>query len=195
MNKLLCALVLILLVFTPSISNSNIVEELTKLNNLYKDGAINEEEFSKAKSILLKSEQSNETNEAEVKKNVKKKEKKEETKSSSKISKKKQKPEDIQQYEDLTNTYASLEDVEEFGNFEKINYSPQGMFDKKKHKSLFIVTPGIRLPGDKKDDQSRVVTPRDALFKYKADAIVIGRSLTRYNVKRNLKKLIDHLNK
>ena len=135
MNKLLCALVLILLVFTPSISNSNIVEELTKLNNLYKDGAINEEEFSKAKSILLKSEQSNETNEAEVKKNVKKKEKKEETKSSSKISKKKQKPEDIQQYEDLTNTYASLEDVEELGNFEKKNNSPQGMIDKKKHNS------------------------------------------------------------
>ena len=67
---------------------------------------------------------------------------------------------------------------------------------KKKHKSLFIVTPGIRLPGDKKDDQSRVVTPRDALFKYEADAIVIGRSLTRprSNIKRNLKKLIDHLN-
>ena len=136
MNKLLCVLVLILLVFTPSISNSNIVEELTKLNNLYKDGAINEEEFSKAKSILLKSEQSNETNEAEVKKKAKNKEKKEETKSSSKISKKKQKLEDIQQYEDLTNTYASLEDVEEFGSFEKINYSPQGMFDKKKYKSF-----------------------------------------------------------
>ncbi len=136
MNKLLCVLVLILLVFTPSISNSNIVEELTKLNNLYKDGAINEEEFSKAKSILLKSKQSNETNEAEVKKKVKKKEKKEETKSTSKISKKKQKPEDIQQYEDLTNTYVSLQDVEEFGSFEKINYSPEGMFHPKKHNNF-----------------------------------------------------------
>ena len=71
MNKLLCVLVLILLVFTPSISNSNIVEELTKLNNLYKDGAINEEEFSKAKSILLKSKQSNETNEVKTKKKAK----------------------------------------------------------------------------------------------------------------------------
>ena len=30
-----------------------ISEELTKLNNLYKEGAITEEEFSKAKSILL----------------------------------------------------------------------------------------------------------------------------------------------
>ena len=65
---------------------------------------------------------------------------------------------------------------------------------KKKYKNLFIVTPGIRLPGDKKDDQSRVVTPYEALFKYNADAIVIGRSLTKNNIKTNVKKLIDHLN-
>jgi len=32
-----------------------ISEELTKLNNLYKEGVITEEEFSKAKSILLNS--------------------------------------------------------------------------------------------------------------------------------------------
>ena len=66
---------------------------------------------------------------------------------------------------------------------------------KKKYKNLFVVTPGIRLPGDKKNEQSRVVTPRDALFKYKSDAIVIGRSLTRSNIRKNIKKLIDHLNK
>jgi len=65
---------------------------------------------------------------------------------------------------------------------------------KKKYKNLFVVTPGIRLPGDKKDDQSRVVTPYDALYKYNADAIVIGRSLTRNKIKNNVKKLIDHLN-
>ena len=46
---------------------------------------------------------------------------------------------------------------------------------KKKYKNLFIVTPGIRLPGDK------------------ADAIVMGRSLIRGNIKKNIKKLIDHL--
>ena len=34
----------------------NIVDQLTELNNLYKSGAINEDEFSKAKNILLKSE-------------------------------------------------------------------------------------------------------------------------------------------
>ena len=65
---------------------------------------------------------------------------------------------------------------------------------KKKYKNLFVVTPGIRLPGDRKDEQSRVVTPYDALYKYNADAIVIGRSLTRSNIKNNVKKLIDHLN-
>jgi len=33
-----------------------VAEELTKLNDLYKEGAITEEEFSKAKSILLSPE-------------------------------------------------------------------------------------------------------------------------------------------
>ena len=39
---------------------ASITEELTQLNNLYKEGAITEEEFSKAKSILLKTNSSNE---------------------------------------------------------------------------------------------------------------------------------------
>ena len=65
---------------------------------------------------------------------------------------------------------------------------------KKKYKNLFIVTPGIRLPGDNIDDQVRVVTPYEALKKNKANAIVMGRSLIRGNIKNNIKKLIDHLN-
>jgi len=64
---------------------------------------------------------------------------------------------------------------------------------KKKYNNLFIVTPGIRLPGDKKDDQARVVTPYVALKKNKVNAIVMGRSLIRGNIKKNIKKLIDHL--
>ena len=66
---------------------------------------------------------------------------------------------------------------------------------KKKYKKLFVVTPGIRLPGDNKDEQSRVVTPHDAFYKYKVDAVVVGRSLTKSNQKKNLKRLIDHLEK
>ncbi len=40
-----------------------------------------------------------------------------------------------------------------------------------------LVTPGIRLPGDAAGDQSRVVTPLDAI-KMGADYLVIGRSIT-----------------
>ena len=65
---------------------------------------------------------------------------------------------------------------------------------KKKYTNLFIVTPGIRLPGDKTDDQARVVTPFEALIKNNVNAIVMGRSLIRGNIKNNIKKLIDHLN-
>lgn len=64
---------------------------------------------------------------------------------------------------------------------------------RKKFKNLFIVTPGIRLPGDKVNDQARVMTPIEA-FRNKASAIVMGRSLLKNNIKNNIKKLIDHLN-
>ena len=64
---------------------------------------------------------------------------------------------------------------------------------RKKFKDLFIVTPGIRLPGDKVDDQKRITTPKKA-FQNKASAIVIGRSLTTGSPKKNINRLIDHLN-
>ena len=57
-----------------------------------------------------------------------------------------------------------------------------------------IITPGIRLPGDRSNDQMRIMTPEDA-FKNKVSGIVIGRSLTKGNIKNNIKRLIDHLNK
>ena len=65
---------------------------------------------------------------------------------------------------------------------------------RRKYKKLFIVTPGIRLPGDNPNDQSRVTTPNNA-FKEKVSGIVMGRSLINGNIKNNIKKLIDHLNK
>ena len=64
---------------------------------------------------------------------------------------------------------------------------------KKKYKNLFIVTPGIRLPGDNANDQSRVMTPNDA-FKNKVSGVVMGRSLVKGNIKNNIKRLINHLN-
>jgi len=65
---------------------------------------------------------------------------------------------------------------------------------RKKYKNLFIVTPGIRLPGDNANDQSRVMTPNDA-FKNKVSGIVMGRSLIKGNIKKNTQRLIDHLNR
>ena len=61
-----------------------------------------------------------------------------------------------------------------------------------KYKKLLIITPGIRLPGDSSNDQVRVMTPKNA-FKNKVSGVVIGRSITKGNVKNNIKKLIDHL--
>ena len=55
-----------------------------------------------------------------------------------------------------------------------------------------IITPGIRLSGDNKGDQKRVMTPKQA-FQNGATAIVMGRSLTS-NIKKNIKKLIRELN-
>ncbi len=63
---------------------------------------------------------------------------------------------------------------------------------RKKYNKFLIITPGIRLPGDKLNDQSRIMTPKDA-FQNKVSGIVIGRSLTKGNIKNNTKKLLDHL--
>ena len=63
---------------------------------------------------------------------------------------------------------------------------------RKKYKNLLIITPGIRLPGDSSDDQIRIMTPKEA-FKNRVSGIVIGRSLTKGNIKNNTKRLLDHL--
>ena len=65
---------------------------------------------------------------------------------------------------------------------------------RKRFKKLFIVTPGIRLPGDSSNDQRRIMTPKQA-FENEVSGIVIGRSLTKGNIKNNTKKLADHLDK
>ena len=70
----------------------------------------------------------------------------------------------------------------------------EAMMVRKRYKNLLIITPGIRLPGDSSNDQMRIMTPKQA-FKNKVSGIVIGRSLTKGNIKNNTKKLIDHLNK
>ena len=64
---------------------------------------------------------------------------------------------------------------------------------RKKYKNLIVITPGIRLPGDSANDQTRIMTPNEA-FKNKVSGIVMGRSLIQGNIKNNIKRLIDHLN-
>ena len=56
-----------------------------------------------------------------------------------------------------------------------------------------IITPGIKL-NLKSNDQRRVMTPIKA-FEKGSDWLVIGRSITKNNIKKNMKDLIDHLNK
>jgi orotidine 5''-phosphate decarboxylase, subfamily 1 len=56
-----------------------------------------------------------------------------------------------------------------------------------------IITPGIKL-NLKSYDQKRVMTPKKA-FKNGSDWLVIGRSLTKNNIKNNINNLIDHLKK
>ena len=68
----------------------------------------------------------------------------------------------------------------------------EAMMVHKRYKNLLIITPGIRLPGDNSNDQVRIMTPKQA-FKNNVSGIVIGRSLTKGNIKNNTKRLIDHL--
>ena len=70
----------------------------------------------------------------------------------------------------------------------------EALMVRKRYKNLLIITPGIRLPGDSSNDQMRIMTPKQA-FKNKVSGIVIGRSLTKGNIRNNTKKLSDHLNK
>tara|TARA_X000000950_G_scaffold110004_1_gene138698 strand:- start:1040 stop:1729 length:690 start_codon:yes stop_codon:yes gene_type:complete len=55
-----------------------------------------------------------------------------------------------------------------------------------------IFTPGIRLKGDNNGDQKRVMGPKEA-FENGATALVMGRSLIKGNIKKNIQKLIVEL--
>ena len=63
---------------------------------------------------------------------------------------------------------------------------------KKICRKMEIVTPGIRLSGDKVQDQKRIMTAKEA-FRNGATSIVIGRSITTGNIKKNIQNLIKSL--
>ncbi len=121
MKKILWIFVLVLLM-SNNVEAASIAEELTQLNNLFREGAITKEEFSKAKSILLKTE-----TESEVKVEKKTKVKKEKKKKIVKKEKVKKKTFD----QDLTKSYVSLEEIEDLASFERILDAPEGMFKSK----------------------------------------------------------------
>jgi orotidine-5'-phosphate decarboxylase len=55
-----------------------------------------------------------------------------------------------------------------------------------------IITPGIRF-NSKLNDQKRVLNPKQA-YKNGSDWLVIGRPITKGNIKKNIQTLISHLN-
>ena len=69
--------------------------------------------------------------------------------------------------------------------------SPQEVSIVKKVFKKEIITPGIRL-NLKANDQKRVLAPKQA-FKNGSDWLVIGRPITKGNIKKNISSLINHL--
>ena len=58
--------------------------------------------------------------------------------------------------------------------------------------NLLIFTPGIRMPGDTKNDQQRVCTPAESI-KNGSDKIIMGRSLINGNIEENIDKVSNSI--
>ena len=56
-----------------------------------------------------------------------------------------------------------------------------------------IFTPGIRLFGEKSEDQKRVMSPKEAINNG-STSLVMGRSIIKGNIKKNIQRLIIELN-
>ena len=76
-------------------------------------------------------------------------------------------------------------------NLDAIVCSAQEIKVVKKFFKKEIITPGIRFD-TKTNDQKRVVTPKKA-YNNGSDWLVIGRPITKGNIKKNIQTLIDHL--
>ena len=71
--------------------------------------------------------------------------------------------------------------------------SPQEVKMIKKIFKKEVITPGIRLSSTT-NDQKRTLTPKQA-YKNGSDWLVIGRPITKGDIKKNLRILVDHLSK
>ena len=76
-------------------------------------------------------------------------------------------------------------------NLDAIVCSPQEVKIVRKIFKKEIITPGIRLNSNT-HDQKRILTPKQA-YKNGSDWLVIGRPITKGNIKKNVLLLIDHL--
>ena len=76
-------------------------------------------------------------------------------------------------------------------NLDAIVCSPHEVENVKKIFKGEVITPGIRLNGNK-NDQKRIMSQYQAFLKG-SDWLVIGRSITKGNIKKNLKKLLNNL--
>ena len=111
MKKIIISFLLTLVIINGA--QANIVDQLTELNNLYKSGALNEDEFSKAKNLLLKSEPG-QKEEAEKKK-------------STQIIEIKATKKNLNT-KDLSKTFISIEELETLGQYKEIKEYPIGLF-------------------------------------------------------------------
>jgi len=77
-------------------------------------------------------------------------------------------------------------------NLDAIVCSPHEIKLVKKVFKKEIITPGIRFDSNK-NDQKRTMTPKQA-YNNGSDWLVIGRPITKGNIKNNINTLLDHLN-
>lgn len=121
MKKTIYLFITVFLLNLLTLAQANIVDELTKLNNLYKGGALTQDEFDKAKQILLKTnpEENKEIEPKqiiEIKKPISKKNKN----------------------KDLTKTFIDKGELEIIGRYEKINNYPERLFKNPKLSSVML---------------------------------------------------------
>tara|TARA_Y100001936_G_scaffold171398_1_gene167717 strand:- start:35 stop:709 length:675 start_codon:yes stop_codon:yes gene_type:complete len=77
-------------------------------------------------------------------------------------------------------------------NLDAIVCSPHEIKTVKKVFNKEIITPGVRFTSDKRNDQKRVMSPKNA-FLNGATSIVMGRSIINGNLKKNIQKLLKEL--
>ena len=99
---------------------------------------------------------------------------------------------DIGHKKSLKDIVIAQSKLAEKAKLDAIVCSPREIKYVKKNFKKEIITPGIRI-SLKLNDQKRVMTPKEA-FKQGSDWLVIGRDLTKGNIKNNFRKLSDHLN-